>query len=293
MRKEIREKFDEIVAFAEIDKFLDTPVKRYSSGMYIRLAFAVAAHLDPEILLIDEVLAVGDEGFQRKCLDKMENVANLGRTILFVSHNLAAIERLCHRCLLLNGGQVQDCGLPSDVIKNYLDLGSDQRLEWRNPQTNSTQASVRRVAICDRQDKVLAGVASNSTVNLLLECDVAQPLADLRLGVVVSDALGRPVFSTAPIDDNCKYPTASGRHLYRVEFPPQILMPQRYSISVTLYRPAIGSESRPIDQQPNILVFDVAVAASIATLGDHLRPGVVQLQCKWQHTVLTAGTNHP
>jgi lipopolysaccharide transport system ATP-binding protein len=105
-RAEIKRKFDEIVAFAEIEKFLDTPVKRYSSGMYVRLAFAVAAHLDPKILIVDEVLAVGDAEFQRKCLGKMEEVAHSGRTVLFVSNNMAAIENLCRRCVLLKQGAV-------------------------------------------------------------------------------------------------------------------------------------------------------------------------------------------
>jgi lipopolysaccharide transport system ATP-binding protein len=118
-RAEIRKKFDEIVAFAEIEKFLDTPVKRYSSGMYVRLAFAVAAHLDPEILIIDEVLAVGDAAFQKKCLGKMEEVAKAGRTILLVSHQMALISNLCSRCILLSQGQIARSGPPDDVIPAY------------------------------------------------------------------------------------------------------------------------------------------------------------------------------
>jgi lipopolysaccharide transport system ATP-binding protein len=119
-RAEIRRKFDEIVVFAEISKFLDTPVKRYSSGMYVRLAFAVAAHLDPEILLVDEVLAVGDEAFQRKCLGKMKAVASLGgRTVLFVSHNLQSIRQLCPVAIMLSGGRVQQNGPASGVIDLY------------------------------------------------------------------------------------------------------------------------------------------------------------------------------
>ena len=118
-RAEIRSKFDEIVAFAEIEKFLDTPVKHYSSGMYVRLAFAVAAHLDPEILLIDEVLAVGDAGFQKKCLGKMEEVANAGRTVLLVSHQMALVANLCERCLLLSDGRIVRSGPPADVVPAY------------------------------------------------------------------------------------------------------------------------------------------------------------------------------
>lgn len=120
-KAEIKGKFDEIVAFAEIEKFLDTPVKRYSSGMYVRLAFAVAAHLEPEILLIDEVLAVGDLQFQKKCLGKMEEVGKQGRTILFVSHNMAAVENLCSSCVLLEQGSVAKQGITADVIATYLD----------------------------------------------------------------------------------------------------------------------------------------------------------------------------
>jgi lipopolysaccharide transport system ATP-binding protein len=117
---EIKNKFDEIVDFAEIEKFLDTPVKRYSSGMYVRLAFAVAAHLEPEILLVDEVLAVGDAQFQKKCLGKMGDVAKEGRTILFVSHNMAHINNLCSICILLEAGKISQQGHPSLVIQQYL-----------------------------------------------------------------------------------------------------------------------------------------------------------------------------
>src|SRR5262245_52345252 len=119
-RVEIRRKFDEIVAFADIERFLDTPVKRYSSGMYVRLAFAVAAHLDPEVLIVDEVLAVGDGAFQKKCLGKMQDVASGGRTVLFVSHNMAAVSRLCSRGILLRQGRVVADGRIAQVVSTYL-----------------------------------------------------------------------------------------------------------------------------------------------------------------------------
>src|SRR5659263_122168 len=120
-RAEIRKKFDEIVAFSEIEKFLDTPVKRYSSGMYVRLAFAVAAHLEPEILVVDEVLAVGDAMFQKKCLGKMKDVSTKGRTVLFVSHNMAAIENLCVRAILIENGNVVMEGNTKTTIQHYLE----------------------------------------------------------------------------------------------------------------------------------------------------------------------------
>src|SRR5207248_4242381 len=119
-RREIARQFDEIVAFAEVEKFLDTPVKRYSSGMYVRLAFAVAAHLEPEILIVDEVLAVGDQQFQDKCLGKMRDVGRSGRTILFVSHNMTAIQNLCTRAVVLSGGRVAMEGAPTDAVRAYL-----------------------------------------------------------------------------------------------------------------------------------------------------------------------------
>src|SRR5438874_13059845 len=126
-RAEIKRKFDEIVAFAEVKKFLDTPVKRYSSGMYVRLAFAVAAHLDPEILLIDEVLAVGDAEFQKKCLDKMENVVTAeGRTVVFVSHDMDAICHICSRCILLKDGAIAKIGDAANVVAAYLGGEQDQ-----------------------------------------------------------------------------------------------------------------------------------------------------------------------
>lgn len=130
-RAEIRKKFDEIVAFAEVDKFLDTPVKRYSSGMYVRLAFAVAAHLEPEILIVDEVLAVGDAEFQKKCLGKMQDVAKGGRTVLFVSHNMQAVSTLCTRAILLKSGMFQTEGRSIDVIHHYLSSSeADENLKW-------------------------------------------------------------------------------------------------------------------------------------------------------------------
>ena len=122
-RAEVDAKFDEIVAFAEVERFIDTPVKHYSSGMYLRLAFAVAAHLEPEILIVDEVLAVGDASFQKKCLGKMGDVAQQGRTVLFVSHNMDAVRRLCSRCVLLEAGEVATDGKPAGVISRYLSRG--------------------------------------------------------------------------------------------------------------------------------------------------------------------------
>lgn len=134
-RREIRRKFDEIVDFAEVGRFIDTPVKRFSSGMYVRLAFAVAAHLEPDVLVVDEVLAVGDAPFQRKCLGKMGEVSSQGRTVLFVSHNMAALVGLCSRAILLRGGRLEGDGPASEVVRRYIDCGTQRSGEkvWDDP----------------------------------------------------------------------------------------------------------------------------------------------------------------
>jgi len=133
-KNDIERKFDEIVAFSEIEKFLDTPVKRYSSGMYVRLAFAVAAHMEPEILLVDEVLAVGDAEFQKKCLGKMSNVAGEGRTVLFVSHNMGAIQMLCPNSLLIRNGELVSSGPSAKIVSEYLNIFSSHDNEQFNPE---------------------------------------------------------------------------------------------------------------------------------------------------------------
>jgi lipopolysaccharide transport system ATP-binding protein len=177
-KSEIARKFDEIVAFAEIDKFLDTPVKRYSSGMRVRLGFAVAAHLDPEILLVDEVLAVGDTAFQQKCLGKMGAVADSGRTILFVSHNMASIEALCDRAILLEEGRMVRSGRCSEVINYYL----------------NTLAERTRRAVGEREDR--EGDGSARCTGLWFEDEGGTPTETVRSGqdvrICLRYALARP-----------------------------------------------------------------------------------------------------
>lgn len=168
-RSEIHHQFDQIVAFAEIEKFLDTPVKRYSSGMYVRLAFAVAAHLQPEILLVDEVLAVGDAAFQKKCLGKMQDVASHGRTVLFVSHNMSAVQRLCTRGILLEDGRISKDGPVTGVTAAYLRSGVTQLGErrWPTPESAPGDEAVRLRAVRVR----------NSAGKICSEFRVGEPLA--------------------------------------------------------------------------------------------------------------------
>jgi lipopolysaccharide transport system ATP-binding protein len=153
-RGEIKKQFDAIVDFAEVEKFLDTPVKRYSSGMYVRLAFAVAAHLNPEILIVDEVLAVGDQAFQQKCLGKMKDVAQSGRTVLFVSHNMAAVAELCTRGIFLQKGQLREDSVAAEVVRHYLNAGTtpaakiDLR-DWSLERSGDGPMQIVGLSICD------------------------------------------------------------------------------------------------------------------------------------------------
>jgi lipopolysaccharide transport system ATP-binding protein len=176
---EIRSKFDEIVAFAEIEKFLDTPVKRYSSGMYVRLAFAVAAHLEPEILIVDEVLAVGDTEFQKKCLGKIKDVSGHGRTVLFVSHNMTAVSSLCDRAILLKAGKVLQDGSAAEVIERY--LGSTVQtsgLYWEGPEGDEN-AQVLHARVCGGAQGTLT---TDQPITLELELRVLQPIHGLVVG---------------------------------------------------------------------------------------------------------------
>jgi lipopolysaccharide transport system ATP-binding protein len=169
-KTEIKKKFDEIVDFAEIEKFLDTPVKRYSSGMYVRLAFAVAAHLEPEILLVDEVLAVGDAQFQKKCLGKMEDVsAREGRTVLFVSHNMATITSLCQKAILLDSGKIALMGNTSDVVLSYYSKGEASPAAFNYTITNKI--------IGDRYANLLSGAVIDKNHNVCTEIDIREPFS--------------------------------------------------------------------------------------------------------------------
>src|SRR6266498_2716034 len=166
-RSEITKRFDEIVAFAEVEKFLDTPVKHYSSGMSVRLAFAVAAHLEPEILIVDEVLAVGDAAFQKKCLGKMRGVTGEGRTVLIVSHNMAAIQGLCSKCYLLSSGQLIAEGSPRNVVERYLadaSVATPAQLRQRKDRQGSGEIQFLEVAILDAKSRRIEGALSGQDI---------------------------------------------------------------------------------------------------------------------------------
>jgi lipopolysaccharide transport system ATP-binding protein len=200
-RREIRKKFDEIVAFAEVEKFLDTPVKRYSSGMYVRLAFAVAAHLEPEILIVDEVLAVGDASFQRKCLGKMSQVATeLGRTVLFVSHNMIALQAICDRALLLKTGAVFAEGAPDELIRMYLTSASAPsfkivQLEHHQMRRNSRCPALKCVWLENAKGEKSTTFAMGDTLRVVVQFSADEDMKNPGFGFGFEDEHGQRLFS--------------------------------------------------------------------------------------------------
>jgi lipopolysaccharide transport system ATP-binding protein len=195
-RAEIKSKFDEIVAFAEVERFLDTPVKRYSSGMYVRLAFAVAAHLEPEILIVDEVLAVGDAQFQKKCLGKMHDVATGGRTVLFVSHNMAALENLCPHAILLESGRMTQSGPAAEVIRRYLATQTSLSLlslANRNDRRGAGEIRVTAIETLDEKSQPTQYLASGKSAvfRVHYSCSTARVYPDCRVWIAVEKE-GRP-----------------------------------------------------------------------------------------------------
>jgi lipopolysaccharide transport system ATP-binding protein len=205
-KKEIEVKFDEIVAFAEVERFIDTPVKRYSSGMYVRLAFAVAAHLDPEILLVDEVLAVGDAGFQKKCLGKMGEVAHAGRTVLFVSHNMGAITRLCGRALLLDGGQMEMHDKTEAVVSHYLlsDISRDGERIWKDGLANPGVVEFRFKAarILNADGYVTSSLDVRMPFRVEMEYEIVEPVRSCQLAINFMTSDGLIVFQSFDSDKN-------------------------------------------------------------------------------------------
>ncbi len=204
-RREIAAKFDEIVEFSGVSKFIDTAVKHYSSGMYLRLAFSVAAHLEPEILVVDEVLAVGDAEFQRKCLGKMSDVAEAGRTVLFVSHNMSAILRLTEEAIVLDKGQMVYRAQTNKAVDFYMASGLSQSGEriWRDEEIPTESAPFKPLAmrVRDAAGKVVDTVQSPQAMEIEIEYELAKPIQGLRLGVYLQTMRGEVVFTSFDTDD--------------------------------------------------------------------------------------------
>jgi lipopolysaccharide transport system ATP-binding protein len=264
-RREIDRRFDEIVAFAGVERFLDTPVKRYSSGMYMRLAFAVAAHLDSEILIVDEVLAVGDADFQRRSLGTLDEVGRAGRTVLFVSHNLAAVQRLCTRAVLVSQGAVVLDGSPRDVVDHYL--------------RRATPSVFEATHLRERPQVLRAEVrVDDGAVAVTARYRLPKEEPGLAVEVAVTTAQGARLIVTNSRRGELRLPAGPGEHAVEVRVPPRLLPEGEYWLAVRL-QDAGGYD---LDVHDPALTF--AVPADPATppllLGE--KEGLVRADCRWR-----------
>lgn len=254
-RAEIARKFDEIVAFSGVEEFLDTPVKRYSSGMRVRLGFAVAAHLDPEILVVDEVLAVGDAEFQRKCLGRMGEVARAGRTVLFVSHQMEAIQSLCTKAIWLDGGRIVGNGGAAETVRTYLSSLSDQKTLGKfvnNAEPESGQIKVVSLVVHDGRDNPpMAGAPLAFDLVLSAASDVANDTPiEIRLGLL--DDTDRVVTILGNEFSADTLSVSAGRHSFRCHLHPNPLVPGRYFVNI-----AVRVRSERKDRLTREVFFDV------------------------------------
>lgn len=276
-RREIQSKFDEIVAFSEVEKFLDTPVKHYSNGMYMRLAFAVAAHLEPEILLVDEVLAVGDADFQSKCMGKIDAVAKNGRTVLFVSHNMAAIERLCSSAILFSNGSLERIAPPREAITHYLASNRHSSYSWQRSGEPPAHPHFKSANLYDEHGALATAPTTASRLHVEIEFFLPSQKRHLVIAVGVFNEIGYPLFSTSPLDDELLPPDAAGVHTMRVVFPEALFLAKRYSLTLAMYD---GHQN--YDQQDAALSFVVAETASFGNRLPTGRIGDIQFRCSWR-----------
>jgi lipopolysaccharide transport system ATP-binding protein len=284
-RAEVARKFDDIVEFAGVERFIDTPVKRYSSGMYVRLAFAVAAHLEPEILVVDEVLAVGDAEFQKRCLGRMSEVASAGRTVLFVSHNMQAVRRLCERSLLLERGSLVADDETEVVVRRYLasvDANEGGQRRWDDAESRPGDAVCRLVGarIADEAGNTASTFLSSQPIVVTIEFDLAETQPALSAGFDLASVDGSLVFRTFHTDapEESRPTLVAGRNVVRCTIPPGLLNTGRYAIHTRILLHMI----RWLVHEDAVLTFDVvADHGESLFLNAEARPGVVAPMLAW------------
>jgi len=285
-RAEIKRKFDEIVAFSEVEKFLDTPVKRYSSGMYVRLAFAVAAHLDPEILVVDEVLAVGDAQFQKKCLGKMGEVAKGGRTVLFVSHNMGAISQLCQSVALLNRGQLLAMGSTEKIVAEYLAHGSSTSAFVDHTSRVGREGS-GNVCIESACLKAINGGLSNQFSigdDMILELGIARIsyVSTIRMGVTLIASDGLKIAQMVDTDSNFDWHNIGERETVLLTFHDLRLYPGTYMFNIWI---GAGDSRECYDAVENCVRFDVVSGGLLTTRPLPRSTGIFYLTPDWSRKI--------
>lgn len=274
-KKEIERKFDEIVDFSGVQKFIDTPLKRYSSGMQVRLAFAVAAHLEPDILFVDEVLAVGDAEFQKKSLGKMGEIAQGGRTVLFVSHNMTAVLGLCTRAIWLHAGEVARQGETREVVSHYL---HDVKVPLGEiifaPAESTPEVELKRAYVTDADLNIRPDVPYASPFYVAVEYKVTAQIDKLRVGFRLHNERNLPVLHTATSD--CHELDAVvgtvGFHRVKVQIPGAWLAPGRYYVELGVWSPSVGHHHYSSDA----LAFEVTPSALVDSMGDEVLRPVLQ-----------------
>ena len=285
-RAEIDKKFNEIVAFSEVEKFIDTPVKRYSSGMYLRLAFSVAAHLEPEILVVDEVLAVGDAEFQRKCLGKMSDVANEGRTVLFVSHNMSAILRLTEETIVLDNGFLVYRAPTPTAVDYYMSSGLAQIGErlWSLDEIPEISKPFipKAIRLINMQGQVVDTIRSTECASVEIEYLIEAPITGLRIGIYLTTARGEYVLASFDTDSSQLFDEhrirAPGQYLSRCLIPADFLNEGRYILGIN----ASSFRIKRFFQEEQSLAFTVDATDAPGAHWPELRLGPVRPRLDWQ-----------
>jgi lipopolysaccharide transport system ATP-binding protein len=281
-RAEISMKFDEIVAFAEVEKFLDTPVKRYSSGMYVRLAFAVAAHLEPEILIVDEVLAVGDAQFQKKCLGKMESVGKEGRTILFVSHNMGAVKSLCSRAIMLNQGQILLDADVGSTVEQYSSSGHNVsetgKVAWdKDDAPCCEEICLRSISLLGPDKEVHSIYDATKYADVEIGFEVKKPVSGMRIVLALLTNDGITAFASTNHAEYGSYEFKAGVYKTVCRIPADLLNSGRYWVNVHFGIPGV----RVLIQGREYLAFSVESSGGHGSVATETWPGVVAPRLKW------------
>jgi len=278
-RKEITRKFDEIVDFSGVERYIDTPVKRYSSGMYVRLAFAVAAHLESEILIVDEVLAVGDADFQKKCLGKMGDVTKgEGRTILFVSHNLAAVNTLCNKGMVLENGKLIYDGMINGAMDAYISSGTTSSNMYVSE--SHDENDIKEIKVVNKEGHLTSNFYFNENITIQILFTIAQEFVEEgEIGIRVTDQKERVVFST---QEKVSAFTKTGNNLYRVNcaIPKNVLVPNSYKLLTALHVP----NKKLLSVKEDAVSFTIEETGTDFHMYNGADYGCIFLKCKWQNS---------
>jgi len=279
-RSEVSRKFDEIINFSGVEKFIDTPVKHYSSGMYVRLAFSVAAHLESEVIIVDEVLAVGDTNFKKKCLQKIRDMAVQGRTVLFVSHSLGTLAELCEKSILLEDGKVKSIGETEKIINDYLakdNQGANADVFFELKQNSKSAVAFLRASITDMVGTVKTEVSVLEEFKIRLEVFIRRPQNEIDIAFRVKNQFGLSVFVSSCADKKIVTEKSLGVHTLTANIPPHFLSPGKYYVTIAAHLPL----QEVYDFHEDVLSFEVVEYGSSMSLYKGSDVGAVLVDLPW------------